>query len=84
MLAVFLALGLVGGLIGFAAREAVSPTIKPDMEIRRLEKLKKKFPMVTLDEAEDGAVLSRRYGDKGFEGKFVKAVLALRKNRIPV
>lgn len=84
MFPVILALGLVSGLVGFAIRETVNPSRKRDSEEGKLEKLKSKFPMVTLDEAEDGAVLARRYGDKKSEADFSKAVSALRKKRVPI
>lgn len=37
---------------------------------------------ITLDEAEDGAVLARKFGNMDLEKKFVKAAQTLRKERV--
>lgn len=85
MFPVLLALGLVGGLVSFAVRETVSPTIKPNMEKAKLEKLKsKELSQLKLNEAEDGAVLARRYGDKRAESYFKHAISGLRKKRVKI
>lgn len=84
MFAVLLALGLVGGLVGYAAREAVAPSAKPVAELKKLVWLKSKLPRVTLDEAEDGAVLARRFGDKKAALMFHRIAVVLRKKRVPI
>ena len=64
--AILLAFGLVGGIVGLAAAQADNPTIKRFLEQRRLGLLaKKRDGKLTLLEAEDGVLLSRRYmGEK--------------------
>jgi hypothetical protein len=69
--------------VGFAIRKVTGPSKKPIVDRQKLEKLKSKGTL-TLDEAEDGLVLSRRYGDKRAEVHFAIKVRKLRKERVPI
>jgi len=75
-----LGLAAVGSLVAMAVRQAVGPSHKMLVERERFEELKAK-PRVTLDEAEDGLVLARRFGDKKSEVRFGIEVRRLRKLR---
>ena len=57
--------------------------MKPMDERMKLERLKLR-KVLTLDEAEDGLVLARRYGDKNAEVRFRIEVLKLKKKRMPI
>ena len=76
------ALVAVGSLIAIAQHEAAEPTIKPAIWKLRLAKLaslpKKK---ITLDQAEDGVILSRRLGEKDLEKRFEGLARDLRTKR---
>ena len=76
------ALMAVGGLIAIAQHEATEPTIKPAIWKLRLAKLallpRRK---ITLDQAEDGVILSRRLGEKDLERQFEELATILRKRR---
>lgn len=79
-------LGAVFGLIVYAVR--VDPKIPEWKERRRLASLIEKgtggLGRLKLDEAEDGLVLARRYGDKLWEKRFAAVVKELRKSRAKV
>lgn len=79
-------LGAVFGLVVYAIRyDSQVPEL---IERRRLATLIEKsmggLGKLKLDEAEDGAVLARRYGDKLWEKRFVAVVKELRKSRAKV
>lgn len=80
MFPLLVGLAAVGGLVSMAIRRAIGPAKKPMLEREKLEVLKMK-PRVTLDEAEDGLVLARRYGDRKAEVRFAIDVRRLRKLR---
>ena len=82
MWGLLIALGTVGGLMSLALREASEPTIKPALMRHRLATLAK-VPIVrlTLDQAEDGVVLSRKLGESELERRFSQAAIILRKHR---
>jgi ABC-type Fe3+-hydroxamate transport system substrate-binding protein len=71
MWAVIMAFGIVGGLIKLAYGQAMEPTIKPAWRKEKLVRLAS-IPMekLTLDQAEDGAVLARENGAKELEKRF--------------
>ena len=82
---VLLALGGVSAFIGWGIARSMDPARKASVERERLAKLKKKpLGALTLEDAEDGLVLSRRYGDKFAGGEFAKHVVTLKKKRIPI
>lgn len=83
MFPLLLAVSAVAGLVGYAIRRSTGPAQKPMDERMKLERLKL-VERLTLDEAEDGLVLARRYGDKGAEVKFRVEVLRLKKKRMLV
>ena len=72
----------VGSLVAIAQHEAAEPTIKPaiwKLRLARLASLPRK--KITLDQAEDGVILSRRLGEKDLEGRFEELAKVLRKRR---
>lgn len=83
MIPLFLAVGAVAGLVGYAIRRSTGPSTKPMDERMKLERLKLR-KVLTLDEAEDGLALARRYGDKATEVKFRIEVIKLKKKRIRI
>jgi hypothetical protein len=83
MFGLFLAISGVCGLVGYAIRRSTGPSQKPLDERIKLERLKLR-QVLTLDEAEDGLVLARRYGDKSSEVRFRIEVLKLKKRRLLV
>jgi hypothetical protein len=73
--AIILAFGLVAGLVSLAANQADDPTIKRFLQRRRLDLIARKpDKLITLLEAEDGLVLSRRLGDGKLLARFEKLV----------
>jgi hypothetical protein len=83
VLPLLLGIAAVGGLVGLAIKKVAGPAKKPLVEREKLERLKGKHRL-TLDEAEDGLVLARRYSDTKAEVHFAIEVGRLRKNRIPI
>ena len=82
MWAVFMALGLVGGLVKVAFGQATEPTIKPAWRKYKLTRLSNLSPdQITLDQAEDGRVLAREFDDPTLEGKFAVLVARLKTRR---
>jgi hypothetical protein len=76
------ALGIVGGLVKLAASEkSDAPVLRPALQKRRLSKIlkKSKWRRLTLTEAEDGLVLSKRLGETGLEKWFGTEVQEARK-----
>ena len=70
--AVLLAFGLVGGIVGLAAAQAENPTIRRFLQKRRLTSLARKpDSKLTLLEAEDGVLLSRRYMQEDPSNRFL-------------
>jgi hypothetical protein len=78
-----LGFAIVGGLVSFAIKKATGPSIRIKDEKEKLARLKTKA-VLTLDEAEDGAVLARRYGDSPSQKRFAREVEKLKKNRLPI
>jgi hypothetical protein len=83
MFPLILAIGAVAGLVGYGIRRSTGPSTKPMDERMKLERLKMR-QILTLDEAEDGLALARRYGDKRSEVRFKIEVLKLKKRRMPI
>ena len=70
--AILLAFGLVGGIVGLAAAQADNPTIRRFLQKRRLTSLARKPDgKLTLLEAEDGVLLSRRYMQEDPSNRFL-------------
>jgi hypothetical protein len=82
MLAMIIAFAAVGGFVAFAYRESDKPVVKPALRKLRLARLAR-IPTnkITLDEAEDGVVLSRRLGERDLERRFAKVARNLRSKR---
>ncbi len=83
MVPLLIGLAAVGGLVGMAIKRALGPAKKPLAEREKLEALKMKR-LLSLDQAEDGLVLARRYGDRKAEVRFAIEVRKLRKKRVPI
>jgi hypothetical protein len=83
MLPLLIGLAAVGGLVKIAIDKVTGPSKKPYVEQQKLESLKAKRTL-TLNEAEDGLVLARRYRDKKAEVRFAIEVGKLRKKRVPI
>jgi hypothetical protein len=82
MYAALTALGVVAGLVVLAVRSTTRPVRSVAWAKIRLKNLASKpRNQITLDEAEDGLVLSRRLKVKPLEREFAKLILKLRKNR---
>jgi len=83
MFPLLLGLVAVGSLVGAAIRRATGPSHKVEVEREKLDRLKTRQHL-SLDEAEDGVVLARRFGDKKSEVRFAMLVQKLRKKRVLV
>ena len=72
----------VGGLIKFAYGQKEEPTVKPALRRARLIKLAR-IPVerLTLDQAEDGVVLSRQFEAPELEKRFRKVSEKLKRDR---
>jgi hypothetical protein len=80
MFPILLGVAIVSGLVAFASK--VNPKIRPSLEKQRLEALKRtRVDLMTLDMAEDGLVLARRFHDSGAENNFRALVMLKKKNR---
>jgi hypothetical protein len=77
---VLIAVGAVGGLLWWGAKRALDPMVKTTQERRRFQELRAVGP-TSLDEAEDGLVLARRFGDKAAEAEFRNAVARMKQRR---
>jgi hypothetical protein len=83
MVALLIALGFVGGLVKISFGQSTEPTLKPawrKAKLLRLAKLRKR--RITLDQAEDGAVLSREFNAPELEVEFKKIAEALKKQGV--
>ena len=76
------AFALVGGLVAFACREKANPILKPALWKIRLARLAS-IPTgrLTLDQAEDGVILSRRLGEDDLERRFALVARKLKTRR---
>jgi hypothetical protein len=78
--AVVLALGLVVGLIRLSTQQAADPTIKRYLQKRRLGIIAAKPDcQITRLEAEDGKILSERFGEKALASRFAKLLTSFQK-----
>ena len=82
MWGLILSIGAIGGFVVLAHRQASEPTIKPALMKLRLARLSR-MPVkkLTLDQAEDGVVLSRRLGEPDLERQFAAVARSLRSQR---
>jgi len=82
MWGLFITISAISGLVVLAHRQAAEPTIKPALMKLRLASLAR-MPerKLTLDQAEDGVVLSRRLGEPGLERQFAMVASSLRSRR---
>jgi hypothetical protein len=72
----------IGAMVRFSIREKENPTITPAAEKKRLVKLTMTpGERLTLSEAEDGAVLARRYMNRKLESQFLKIAAQKKKGR---
>jgi hypothetical protein len=83
VLPVGLAVGAVVLLLWRGLTRTLGPSLKETSERDKLEKLKA-LPRLNVDQAEDGLVLARRYGDKAGVERFAAAVVELRKRRVRI
>lgn len=81
MWGILAALGIVGGLVAATCREkSDDPVIKPALQRARLARLAGKRRL-TLPEAEDGVVLSRKLGEADLARKFERVASRLKQAR---
>ena len=77
-----IALATVGGLGRLTFHEAVEPTIRPAVMRMRLARLAKMpTDRLTLDQAEDGVVLSRRLGEPDLGRRFAEVAAIIKAHR---
>jgi hypothetical protein len=75
MLPIFIALGLVAGIVGLAENQVEDPSIKRFLRKRRMLTIARKLDSaITLPEAEDALYLSRYFNEKKLHARFVKVV----------
>jgi len=82
MWGLILSIGAVGGFVALGHHPAAGPTLKPallKLRLSRLARMPKK--KLTLDQAEDGVVLSRRLGEPDLERRFAAVARSLRSKR---
>ena len=82
MWGLLISIGAVSGFVVLAHHQAAEPTIKPallKLRLSRLARMPKK--KLTLDQAEDGVVLSRRLGEPDLERRFAAVARSLRSKR---
>ena len=79
MWGLLLSIGAIGGFVVLAHHQAAEPTIKPALMRHRLARMPKN--KLTLDQAEDGVVLSRRLSEPDLERRFAKVATSLRSRR---
>jgi len=78
MWGVLAAAGIVGALVVFTnVEKSDEPVVKPALEKVKLAWLARKRRL-TLPEAEDGVVLSRRLGERDLERRFERVVRRLK------
>ena len=76
------AFALVGGLVISACREKTDPIIKPALQKLKLAALASiPIKRLTLDQAEDGVILSRRLGEDDLERRFALVARKLKTRR---
>jgi hypothetical protein len=76
------AFAVVGSLVAVAYREKADPVIKPALQKSRLAMLARMpASRLTLDQAEDGMVLSRKFEEHDLEKRFAAVAKQLKKGR---
>ena len=83
MAGAILAVGAVLVFIRWGMKRALDPARSEDDERRKLRELRAK-KRLTLDQAEDGLVLARRYSDAAAVAWFKTAVEELKKRRVKI
>jgi hypothetical protein len=82
MWGILIAFAAVGGLVAVACREKDDPFIKPTWQKIRLATLAgTPANQLTLAQAEDGVVLSRKLGEKVLERRFAMVARRLKEGR---
>jgi len=85
MLGALIVIGAAVGLMKFGLHEAIGPSRSERIQRARLVMLSRfSDEALTLDEAEDGAVLSRRFQCPELEKRFAARAQKLRRLRNPV
>lgn len=83
MLPILAGLGFIAGLLAYSARKGGVAARRVADERRKLAELRVR-PRLTLDEAEDGLVLARKFGDNVAVGRFGREIAKLRATRPPI
>jgi hypothetical protein len=79
MWGLIIALATVGGFVRIAFHEAVEPTLRPAVMRMRLARLARMpADRLTLDQAEDGMVLSRRLGEPDLGRRFAEVATIIK------
>jgi hypothetical protein len=82
MWGILIAFAAVGGLVAVACREKDDPFIKPAWQKTRLAMLAgTPANQLTLAQAEDGVVLSRKFEERDLEKRFATVAKQLKKGR---
>ena len=82
MVGMLIVFAVVGGFVTLACRDADEHIVKSALRKARLVRLAR-IPTnkITLDQAEDGVVLSRQFGEHSWEKHFAMVVKSLRAKR---
>jgi hypothetical protein len=83
MIGLVVSIGAVGLLVWSGMKRALAPAKSEASDRNKLARLKAQGRW-TMDEAEDGLVLARRYGDATAAKKFAAVVSELRKRRVKI
>lgn len=83
MLGLVVSIGAVGLLVWRGMRRSLASSDSETSDRKKLAVLKAQGRW-KLDEAEDGYVLARRYGDAVSAKKFAVAIVELRKRRVKI
>lgn len=82
---VLLSLGLLAAALWVGLQRHTDPKIRIGLAAEKLRILKARdVGSLSLDEAEDGAVIARQLGDAQGEAKFRRVVAGLRSERSPL
>jgi hypothetical protein len=82
MVGMLIVFAVVGGFVVLACRDSDEHFVKPALRKARLARLARiATNKITLDQAEDGVVLSRQFGEHDLEKRFTAVVKSLRARR---
>lgn len=82
MLGLLMTFAAVGGFVALACRDSDEHIVKLALRKARLARLARiATNKITLDQAEDGVVLSRQFGEHFWEKHFTTVVKSLRAKR---